>query len=134
MSLERITKRQEFLKEIQEKFDNLFFNTDDTLKSKFLNLFSKQKINIIKNNRYEIFITDLFNDLSIFYSVHSNEFYLCNEKDSINIKLIDDFLNIKEDVDQDIAKNVDYLKNKIRLNSLLTERLQNTKQTKKMKI
>ena len=134
MSLERINKRQEFLKEIQEKFDNLFFNSDDTLKSKFLNLFSKQKINIIKNNRYEIFITDLFNDLSIFYSVHSNEFYLCNEKDSINIKLIDDFLNIKEEVDQDIAKNVDYLKNKIRLNGLLTERLQNTKHTKKMKI
>lgn len=134
MSLERITKRQEFLKEIQEKFDNLFFNSDDTLKSKFLNLFSKQKINIIKNNKIEIFITDLFNDLSIFYSVYSNEFYLCNEKDSININLIDDNLILKEEVDQDIVKNVDYLKNKILLNSLLTDRLQNTKHTKKMKI
>ena len=38
MSLERITKRQEFFKEIQEKFNNLFFNNDDTLKNKFLNL------------------------------------------------------------------------------------------------
>lgn len=134
MSLKRITKRQEYLKEIQEKFDNLFFNSDDTLKSKFLNLFSKQKINIVKNNKTEIFITDFFNDLSIFYSAYSNEFYLCNEKDAINIKLIDDFLNIKEEVDQDIIKNVDYLKNKILLNSLLTDRLQNTKHTKKMKI
>lgn len=134
MSLERITKRQEFLKEIQEKFDNLFFNTDDTLKSKFLNLFSKQKINVIKNNRYEIFITDLFNDLSIFYSVNSKDFYLCNEKDSININLIDDNLNLKENVNQDIVKNVDYLKNKIQLNTLLTDRLQNTKHIKKMKI
>ena len=43
-------------------------------------------------------------------------------------------MNIKEEVDQDIIKNVDYLKNKILLNTLLTDRLQNTKHNKKMKI
>ena len=90
MSLEIITKRQEFFKEIQEKFNNLFFNNDDTLKKQVFKF--------------------------------------------INVKLIDNFLNIKEEVDQDIIKNVDYLKNKILLNTLLTDRLQNTKHTKKIKI